>query len=738
MRLVPLVRKTFEVLCNSLALLPLLSAWCLSIWYAVNTKFLDQWGHAPAVLGFFDGNLGISDLFTQHTESRMFFPRLITIALAWATNWDTRVEILCIHLILFSIAFCLWALLRNSFLRSPLLRVSLLVYGLVLLYSLQQWWNFLFGFQIALYLPNLCLLVSLLALHSRWTLTAKLCLFAVCSLVATYSYANGMMLWPLLFFGLLAYEGENLRSRSFDLLVFVLLGVVSVGLYFLGYTRPSGHADLLPFFENSRHLIALYATWLGALFSQSYDPAGTAQCFGSFFLAIFGFCLLYVLCRWRGMEFRRTALPWIILGIYSLGSGVPVALSRSAAGAEGMLASRYLAFSVYLAIATLPLLFLVLRDAARYLGALLSTAMQLMALVLACFIIVFSVASSYGALPAAHAAYLDRRNGQAALRLLPLVVEDSIRTIVNGQIELKAQALALERYQLLERPLLRLKDIAFKEGHPTAAYGAILRRSKQGASRQTLQGWSYLPRQNRVADVVLFTYELRDGRRVPAAYAFTSVPLPIRAVHSEAEAKHYRWQAHLHVPQGAQIKVWALNSDSAEAYLLGDSSEEAHSLEDIEFVRDAAISAGSLDRLHYQDNGWIKAIGWAYLTKQKRAADSVLFTVQRDGEDVQVVEFFPGAQREDVAHALASNDARYAGWQARFRAPFPGARVEAWAFDARQGRAYLLGGASQGFVIPKGPMLYDPHRLVIGPLERGSKKRIVQEGYSPRDVRSYY
>jgi hypothetical protein len=731
-------RKLFEIACLVLASIPLLCAFWVSLRYGVNTKFLDQWGHASAVVRFFEGSLQISDLFSQHTESRMFFPRVVTILLAWFSGWDTRVELLCIQFLLFSIAFSLWCLLRNSFSRSSLISSSLSVYVSVVLYSLMQWWNFLFGFQIALYLPNLCLVLSLLALCSRLSVSAKLCAIACCAIVASYSYANGMLLWPLLALGLLCYEGRSLRSHKLDLTIFSLLGLAVVGVYFLGYSRPRGHGEIASVIDNFDYLREFYLSWLGAVFSQDHNPAATAALYGKIIFVIFGSCLAYLAYRWRDVGLRRLAIPWVMLGSYALLSGVPVALSRSSAGVEGMLASRYLAFSVYLAVAMLPLLVIILRDAARYIGALMSTTAQLFCFPLACFFILLSLGASSGAISKIESSHLDRRHGQAALRLLPLLVEDEIRSIVNGQIELRSQVFSLANLGLLESSLLDNDAISYHVSNDSDTYGSILKRSGLASQKQSLQGWSYLPKEGRVADVILFTYETEDGRRIPAAYTFTKYPSPVRNVFDREQARKYRWNVHLHVPDNVSLKAWSVNIETADAYLISDREARDHFVEVEEFIRKPKDHVGFIDTLLYQGNAWIRAKGWAYLLEQERLADYVLFTATREGEVLSKVQFFLGAERLDVARALSIDDAQNSGWQARFRLPFPGATIEAWAYDSQTRKAYLLGGPKQSFVLPHGPFLYDSHRLPFGPAENKQGKTIAQEGYSPRDVRYYH
>src|SRR5205085_5906773 len=61
-----------------------------------------------------------------------------------------------------------------------------------LLISPVQWWNWLFGIQIVVFLPFLLLAVGLVIGEKHPVIAA------FCALIATYSYSNGMLLWVLL------------------------------------------------------------------------------------------------------------------------------------------------------------------------------------------------------------------------------------------------------------------------------------------------------------------------------------------------------------------------------------------------------------------------------------------------------------------------------------------------------------------------------------------------------------
>src|SRR5262245_50679210 len=76
----------------SVVLLPAgLLAWTI-LAYGVNVPFWDQWVVGGLVVQAFDGTLSLRDLVAQQNESRLVFPRLLFLGLAYLTGYDVRYE----------------------------------------------------------------------------------------------------------------------------------------------------------------------------------------------------------------------------------------------------------------------------------------------------------------------------------------------------------------------------------------------------------------------------------------------------------------------------------------------------------------------------------------------------------------------------------------------------------------------------------------------------------------------
>src|SRR3989442_15697534 len=72
---------------------PVLALIILVQLYGVNIPFWDQWEMVPLFQKYRSGELEWGDLWAQHAEHRIFFPRLIMLGLAVLSDWNIMWEL---------------------------------------------------------------------------------------------------------------------------------------------------------------------------------------------------------------------------------------------------------------------------------------------------------------------------------------------------------------------------------------------------------------------------------------------------------------------------------------------------------------------------------------------------------------------------------------------------------------------------------------------------------------------
>ena len=178
------------------ALLPVVIIGWLITQYWVNVPYYDQWG-TPGIIfeKIHEGTLSFKDLVAQHNESRKLFPRLFFISLAYLTKWNIKYELIGILMIACAISISIYRLSQLTLSIDRLTALALLIPVNMLIFSPVQWENLLWGIQIIVFVPILCILLCLIVSYSNLNLPKKIILCAALSTISTYSYANGMLCW---------------------------------------------------------------------------------------------------------------------------------------------------------------------------------------------------------------------------------------------------------------------------------------------------------------------------------------------------------------------------------------------------------------------------------------------------------------------------------------------------------------------------------------------------------------
>jgi len=358
------IRKTLLL---SLLVLPPLALVTALVIHWVNIPYWDQWGMAPIFVKYHEGLLSLQDFVCQHNESRKFFPRLFFLGLGLATNWDVRAEMIATV----SVSFIIWLNLLRIISKCPniLDRHRKLAWGLsgTLLFSLAQWENYFWGIQIICFVPALLLTTGLLINLSRRPLRTKVLWLSFLALVATYTYANGMLLWLLLIPPEARLIGSVRADRHTDrretspwFFLYLAFAVITVSTYFIGYERPVCHPSFTCALEHPLQTLRFFVVWLGnPLFP---DFTGSARVMtgivGATSLLIFLWLTIRLFCISSLRPLLRQAYPFVVIGIYSLISGAVTAAGRVGFDHDMSADSRYVTFSLFLPVSIIGLFFL--------------------------------------------------------------------------------------------------------------------------------------------------------------------------------------------------------------------------------------------------------------------------------------------------------------------------------------------------------------------------------------------
>jgi len=323
--------------------IPVALAVTVTLRHWVPLPYWDEW-FTPGVLltACAKGTLSFSHFFLQHNESRKVFPRLLYLALAKIHGWDVRDAM---AVTLFEVAaicgLLFWLFLRTKGATAITALVAFAV-TTFLCFAPVQYDNFLWGLVFELFVPGLAVILVAAVNLSRLRFGVKTVINIVLALVATYSFANGMLLWILGVPLPAAQESASKRARLGWYSLFALAGAAAIASYFVGYKRPEAHP---PFHFGVPQLVHYLILWVGGYYNSTrVSPflVGVIVSASCIVAAARATMLLNRGAPWRHFY------PWFLISAYGLSSGVITAMGRVGFGLEQALSTRYAVFSLFI------------------------------------------------------------------------------------------------------------------------------------------------------------------------------------------------------------------------------------------------------------------------------------------------------------------------------------------------------------------------------------------------------
>lgn len=281
--------------------IPVITYFWLIHTYAVNTPVLDQWSDIQLISDSFHGHLGLSQMWALHNENRILFPNLIVLLLSRSVHFDIVFEeYLGAGLLTLAIGLIIVAHRRRL---GPIAWAFYCPVAIVML-SLVQYQNTLWGFQLAWYVVLVAVVCSLVLLDRFIMTWLALSLAMASGIVASYSSLQGLIIWPI---GLLLLALR--RRRPVFGLTWVLVAIATVAVYFAGYNSGQSGSDSYAVHhptETLRYTVMAIGNVIGINVMGSVHP-----------LALVIGVLIVLLSVWavdrtgsNGARWPRVPLPW--------------------------------------------------------------------------------------------------------------------------------------------------------------------------------------------------------------------------------------------------------------------------------------------------------------------------------------------------------------------------------------------------------------------------------------------
>jgi hypothetical protein len=339
--------------------------------FSVNVPIDDEWRLASLFEKIDRGSVTFNDFWALHSNHRIVFPKLIIAVLVFASRWNINYQ-LCLSIGLAGITFMTMYKLSSMQVKNigdNLWHLANIL-TCILLFSLVQHENWLWGFQLAWFVVNLCFTAAVYALVSTHKLlpNIRICIAAVFCFIASFSLAQGLLCWLAAVPAVVALEGNRVQKKS-RLIIWILLFAATCDIYSIDY-HPSRKTSIIALLNKPLVAIDYFLSLLG---SPIVRLPGLSAWAGLVIFASFGFFVWHFGKKILSTDFglggdgqdahptidlglRSQALAWLSIGLFSVLSALFITAGRANFGAiQAIESSRYTTNSILLLIAIVQL-----------------------------------------------------------------------------------------------------------------------------------------------------------------------------------------------------------------------------------------------------------------------------------------------------------------------------------------------------------------------------------------------
>lgn len=301
--------------------------------YQVNIPYSDEWEMTSLIEKSYQNKLDLSDFWSTHNEHRVLFPKLILLAVARLTHWNISYELVINILLTLGIFITISYLVHKTFRKKKYQGNFLLFIFSIMVFSLNQFENWLLGWQITILLSTLAATIGIILLSNNNLSWRKVIVAAVLGVISSYSFATGVVYWPVC---LLIIATNRLKKNRFFLIFWVIVSLMVIILFLYGHPYSLGKINI---FQLTLYIITYLGRPLGTI---TYYRTQFSYYFGTvgiFLMSVNVFLLIKKKTSWLLLK------PWVFLCLYAIGSAVITGWGRQELGWVQGGASRYIVIS---------------------------------------------------------------------------------------------------------------------------------------------------------------------------------------------------------------------------------------------------------------------------------------------------------------------------------------------------------------------------------------------------------
>ncbi|MEH2069895.1 MAG: hypothetical protein V7K47_17335 [Nostoc sp.] len=476
--------------------------------FSVNVPFGDDWALVNFFAKIHSGTVNFQDFFSQHNEHRILFPKIIFAILAFSSKWNIKLETYFIFLLALVNFGLIYKIAASNFNQSNKKILNLFNITICIThFSLNQYENWLWGFQISWLFINTCLILAVFILTVPKNLlpNIKLSLASLCCFIASFSSAHGLLSWLAILPSIYIVEGRN-KNKKIRILLWIGLFAFCVAIYSIGYEKPSHHPGILFVIQKPLVAFEYFFTLIGFCLSKKvFSPVFT----GLIIFFTFSFFNIFWLKNFQS-EFFNKAAPWLSFGWFAILFVLITTIGRAGFGIEQATSSRYITVSILLVISCLQLcgLWILYKWQDRSIKYVFS------GLCLS-FLISLLISSSINSIVEGRNIWIQRKAGRNCLELINFIdksisysPDNCLNFIFPDQFLIRELSTVLQKLEFRNFPQSITfinkteKVYGYIDVPPTTEKALNLRRS----DTLKLLGWAILPEDQEQPPIVLLSY----------------------------------------------------------------------------------------------------------------------------------------------------------------------------------------------------------------------------------------
>lgn len=311
--------KTLWLIILAVSVIPAVVGLLYIYKYGVNVPYWDQWdSEVPLLKHFFEGSLHFSELFSQHNESRPFFPRILMLVIALATKLNIISEMFFAYALYCLSCLVLFLMFKKD---HQINEASLLMFIPITLsfFNLYQMSNMLFGIRISQSMTILFFFLSVYLIDSSKRLDRRFIFSIITSIVSSFSFIAGMTVWPVCFVQILINKNDSKKKK---LIIWTISSMMVFMIYMRGYSKPVQHPQLDYFLS---HILEAFLFFFTSIGSSVVRDLILSPILG--IMIIFIFLITFIMIKYNNDLTKNS--KWIALVIFSMVISLEMAVARS-------------------------------------------------------------------------------------------------------------------------------------------------------------------------------------------------------------------------------------------------------------------------------------------------------------------------------------------------------------------------------------------------------------------------